>query len=286
MQYGVHLPNFGPFGDPQTLVNLAVDAERAGWDGFFLWDHLLFCELDKNAHADPWITLAAISVKTAKIYLGTIVTPLARRRPWKLARETVSLQNLSNGRLILGVGLGDPVEWEFRFFHDETDPKIRAEKLDEGLAILTGLWSGKPFSYTGKHYQLEEMTFLPPPIQPIPIWVGGYWPRKPPFRRATRYDGLCPGSLEGTLSPEDWRDIRVYSLQHRTRDTHFDLVGGGQTSVDHEQAQAIIAPYADAGLTWWLEDISPLRLGMGWDELWKPWDVEALRARILVGPPR
>ena len=286
MKYGVHLPNFGTFGDPQTLVDLAIEAEQAGWDGFFLWDHLLFCELDKNAHADPWMTLAAISVQTTTISIGTVITPLARRRPWKLARETVTLQNLSKGRLILGVGLGDPVEWEFRFFHEETDPKIRASKLDEGLDILTGLWTGEPFSYQGTHYQLEEMTFLPKPIQPIPIWVAGYWSRKKPFQRGARYDGICPGKVDGSLSPEDWQNIIAYVTQYRTKESHFDWVGGGQTPEDSTEAQAIITPYADVGMTWWLEDISPLRLGMGWEDLWKPWDIETLRARIIAGPPR
>jgi hypothetical protein len=285
MKYGLHLPNFGSFSDPRILINLAKEAENAGWDGFFLWDHLLFCELDKNPHADPWIVLSAIATQTTKINIGTIVTPLARRRPWKLARETVTLQNLSNGRLILGVGLGDPVEWEFGFFHDDTDPKIRAQKLDEGLDILIGLWTGEPFKFSGIHYQLEEMTFLPTPVQPIPIWVGGYWPRKPPFRRAARYNGISPGALEGTLSPKDWNEINVYIQQHRTNESHFDLVGGGQTPAEPAEAKAIIEPYAQVGITWWLEDISPLRLGMGWDELWKPWDVEALRQRILAGPP-
>jgi alkanesulfonate monooxygenase SsuD/methylene tetrahydromethanopterin reductase-like flavin-dependent oxidoreductase (luciferase family) len=205
MKYGVHLPNFGAFGDARVLAEMAVLAEQAGWDGFFIWDHLLFCEPDKNAHVDPWVGLTAVAMRTERIIFGPLVTAIPRRRPWKLARETVSLQNLSGGRLVLGVGLGDPVEWEYRFFHEETDAKIRAEKLDEGLAILQGLWSGETFGFTGKHYQLEPMTFLPKPVKPIPIWVGGYLPHKRPFRRAARFDGVVPGRLDGSFAPEDVR---------------------------------------------------------------------------------
>src|SRR5687767_2848760 len=121
MKYAVHLPNFGAYGDARVLADLAHVAEAAGWDGFFLWDHLLCCELDKNPHADPWIALTAAALNTANIKLGTLVTPIPRRRPWKLARETVTLHNLSGGRLILGVGIGDPVKWEYDFFHAESD---------------------------------------------------------------------------------------------------------------------------------------------------------------------
>ena len=289
MKYGVSLPNFGVFGDARLLANLACDAEQAGWDGFFLWDHILFCELDKNPNVDPWIALAAIAMQTEKILIGTLITPLARRRPWKVARETVSLQNLSDGRLILGVGLGAPVEWDFKFFGEETDPKICAQKLDEGLDILQGLWTGEPFRYTGKHYQLEEMTFLPIPCKPIPIWVGGGWPNKAPFRRAARYDGLFPQPADfnaRNLTPEDWRAILAYVRQHRTSSAPFDRLQYGITPANRAEYTKIIAPYAEVGVTWWIEDISPFQLGLGWMDFWKPWDVDKLRERILQGPPR
>ena len=286
MKYGVHLPNFGVFGDARVLADLARLAEQAGWDGFFLWDHLLFCELDKNAHVDPWVALTAIAAATERINIGTLITPLPRRRPWKLARETVSVQNYSGGRLILGVGLGDPVEWEYRFFHEETDPRIRAEKLDEGLAILTGLWTGEPFAFEGKHYQLEEMTFLPKPVSRIPIWVAGYWPKKRPFRRSARFDGIAPGSAEGMLSPDDVRQFMAYINQHRSREDAFDVVTFGKTDPESAEYTAKVAPYIEAGATWWVEDISPLRMGWGWEDLWKPWEIEPLKARIQAGPPK
>ena len=283
MKYGVHLPNFGSFGDVHVLIDLAKTAEDAGWDGFFLWDHLLFCELDKNPHVDPWITLAAIAVQTKRINIGTMVTAFARRRPQKLARETVTLQNLSNGRLILGAGLGDPVEWEFETFHEETDPKIRAKKLNEGLDIVTQLWSGETLTYEGEHYQITDATFLPKPIKPIPIWIAGYYPRKAPMNRASRFQGMFPGHVDGKLLPEHVKEIRTYIQDHRKDDSPFDIVAGGETKDSSDTAE--VAVYKDAGLTWWMEDISPLRLGFTWQDLWKTWDVEPLKARIESGPP-
>ncbi len=285
MKYGVHLPNFGAFGDARVLADLAVMAEEAGWDGFFLWDHLLFCELDKNAHVDPWIALTAAAMQTKTIQLGTLVTALPRRRPWKLARESVSLQNLSGGRLILGVGLGDPAQWEYEFFHENADVKTRAEKLDEGLMILKGLWTGETFGFEGNHYHLEAMTFLPKPIAPIPIWVGGYWPNKGPFKRAARYDGVAPGRLDGDWTPDSLRTMLDYLQQRRTLESPFEVVMGGQTSADGSDWAEKVQPLIAAGATWWNEDISPLSRGWGWDELWKPWDIDPLCKRIEAGPP-
>ena len=175
MKYGLYLPNFGAFGETRLLADLAHDAEQAGWDGFFIWDHI--ARPWTTQVVDTWVALTAIAQRTSRIRFGPLVTPLARRRPWKVARETVSLDRLSEGRLILGVGLGgsggQSVEWAN--FAEELDLRTRAEMLDEGLDILTGLWSGKPFSYNGQHYQVNDSLFLPTPIQSprIPIWVAG-----------------------------------------------------------------------------------------------------------------
>ncbi len=195
MHFGVSLPNFNAFGDPQVIAQIAREAEEAGWDAFFLWDHMIFDDLPRPI-VDPWVALTGAAMTTQRIRLGTLLTPLPRRRPWKLARETTTLDRLSGGRVTLGVGLGAPEKWEYGFFHEETDNKIRAEKLDEGLEILTGLWQGEPFQFQGRQFQLETMRFLPTPLQTprIPIWVGGTWPNKAPFRRAARYDGVCPMS--------------------------------------------------------------------------------------------
>jgi alkanesulfonate monooxygenase SsuD/methylene tetrahydromethanopterin reductase-like flavin-dependent oxidoreductase (luciferase family) len=288
MKFAVNLPNFGYFGDARAIAELAREAEQVGWDGFFLWDHILFDDL-WHPIVDPWVALTAVATHTTTIRIGTMITPIARRRPWQLTRQTVSLDRLSNGRLILGVGLGDPAQWEYGFFHEETDAQVRAQKLDEGLDILTGLWSGEYFSYVGEHYQLEEMRFLPTPVQTprIPIWVGGYWPRKRPFRRAARFDGLCPGKIEGQLTPDDWRDVLTYIHQHRQSDTPFAAVGGGVTPGDNPaKAMDIVASFAEAGVNWWVEDISPYGRGLRWDEKWGADTAVRLRERIQQGPPK
>lgn len=291
MKYGMHLPNFAGYADARLLADLARTAEDAGWDGFFLWDHLLFCELDRFPHVDTWVALTAIAMNTQRITFGPLVTPVPRRRPWKLARETVSVHNLSGGRLVLGVGLGDPVEWEYRFFHDDTDPKIRAQKLDEGLTILKGLWSGETFGFEGEHFHIEPMTFLPKPVTPIPVWVGGNWPNRPPFRRAARHDGVFPNIAngQGDMTPDRLREILDYIHQQRPSDADsasYDVLIGGITEPGTDDYAKKIAPYEQAGATWWIEDLSPLRFGIGWENLWREWDIPRLRARIEAGPPR
>src|SRR5215218_7024737 len=162
MRFGINIPPFADFSNPRVLAELAHEAEVAGWDGFFIWDAMFF---DPTFHpiADPWVSLAAVALGTQQIRIGTMVTPIARRRPWKLARETVSIDRLSNGRLTLGVGIGDPAQWEFGWFGEEQDARTRAEQVDEGLEILQGLWTGEPFGFQGQHYQLHELIFKPRP---------------------------------------------------------------------------------------------------------------------------
>lgn len=294
MHFGMSLPNFNAFSDPQVLAQMAHEAEEAGWEAFFLWDHIRFDDLGRPV-ADPWVALAGAAMNTRRIRLGTMLTPLARRRPWKLARETVTLDRLSGGRVTLGAGLGEPAQWEFGSFGEEADARIRAEKLDEGLEILTGLWSGEPFHFAGKHYQLNEMTFLPTPLQVresdraphIPIWIGGFWPNKRPFRRAARYDGIFALGKDALLSPDNWREILTYIRQQRTTDEPFDAVHVGVTpGSDPAKAEALIAAYQAAGVTWWLEDISPYAYGLAWDQPWSDTMVENLRNRIRQGPPQ
>ena len=172
MRFGLFIPIFGDYADARVLASLAREAETSGWEGFFLWDHVFTDWPDRLI--DPWVALTAIALNTEHIRLGTLVTPLPRRRPWKLARETVSVDHLSRGRLTLGVGLGVNIE-EFDYLGEPRDLKVRAAMLDEGLEILTGLWQGKAFHYTGKHYQIQEALFMPSPVQNprIPIWVAG-----------------------------------------------------------------------------------------------------------------
>jgi len=288
MRFGINVPAFADFSDPRVLAELANDAETAGWDGFFIWDAMFF---DPTFHpmADPWVALAAVALRTQKMRIGTMITPIARRRPWKLARETVSVDRLSNGRLTLGVGLGDPVQWEFGFFDEDIDPRTRAQKLDEGLEILTGLWSAQPFSYQGSQFKMKEVTFRPPPVQSprIPIWVGGWWPNKPPLRRAARWDGVCPVKWGGVLTPDDWRELLRYIHDFRKSNEPFDAVHSGATPGESpEQAAEMIRPYADAGITWWIEPVDPWRFGWSYEVAWAPEATVLMRERIRQGPPR
>ncbi|GHO70022.1 luciferase-like protein [Ktedonobacter sp. SOSP1-52] len=280
MQFAIDLPHFGPFSNPRLVAELAYEAEEAGWDGFFLWDHLNYDQagLPKPvAVADPWILLTAIALRTKYIKFGSMVTPLPRRRPWKLARETVTLDHLSGGRLILGVGLGTNYYGEYHDFGENTDVKVHGEMLDEGLAILLRLWSGEQFSYEGQHYQLSQVQFLPKPLQQprIPIWIAGNWPHKKPFRRAARFDGVFPQKSGRDLTPEDFRELLGYIHTHRTGTTPFDAVAFGLTSgIDKAQDAAHVASFAQAGATWWLESFDPLQT------------FEQIRQRIHQGPPR
>ncbi len=211
MKYGIYLPNYGDEISARSLAELAACADDAGWDGFFIWDHILLSKSQK--------------------------LPMV-------------------------------------------DPKERAARLDEGLDILTGLWRGKPFSYEGEHFQLKKMSFVPTPVQSthIPIWVGGFWPNKPPFRRAAKWDGVIPLKKEGIwLDPEDIREILEYVHKHRSEDSSFDVVvisnrdrkgKCGLKGVD------LAGALADAGATWWLESLYMSRN-----------DLHALRDKIAMGPP-
>ena len=278
MKFGLNVANFGEYFNPNIDATLALEAEKYGWDGFFLWDHILGFKDNSVPVNDPWIVLAAIAVKTRRIRFGALVTPIARRRPWKVARETISLDYLSNGRLIFGVGLGAPSFEDFEMFGEEKSAKVRAEKLDEGLEILTGLWSGKPFRYEGKHYNLHEMTFLPPPIQcpRIPVWIGGMWPNKNPFRRASEWDGVVPIKKDySRIIPEEVSQICSYIQRFRTSSNRFDIVISGQTPLgDDSNGVEIVSPYSQVGVTWWLEEISEWRGSF-----------KEMRERIRQGPP-
>jgi alkanesulfonate monooxygenase SsuD/methylene tetrahydromethanopterin reductase-like flavin-dependent oxidoreductase (luciferase family) len=277
LRRALFLPNFGPFGDPEVLVELATETERSGWDGFFLWDHIAW-EGDSNGPiVDPWVSLAAIAAATSKIRLGTMITPLARRRPWKLARETTTLDRLSGGRLNLGVGLGYPPDLEFGTFGEETDDRVRAEMLDEGLAVLDGLWSGEEFSFSGEHYAVDGARFQPTPVQSprVPVWCGGWWPNRRPFRRAARWDGVIPEKVGGaTLSPAEVEEIGAYVREHRPGGEPFDIVINGYSG--RVRSDQTLDDYEAAGVTWWLERIEPFRL----------FSVEEARELILAGPPQ
>lgn len=274
MQYGFVLPQ----GDAAVAADLAAEAEAAGWDGFFV------CEPVWGI--DAWVSLTAAAMRTSRIRLGTILSPLSRMRPWTFAGQSATLDRLSGGRVIVSVGLG-ATDTGFAEFGEETDRKIRAELLDEALTIVEGLWRGQPFSFTGKHYTVRETTFMlpPPPVQQprIPIWVVGAWPRPKSMQRALRYDGILPHAIDasgrgGQASPDQVREIAAHVREHRGA-APYDIIVEGQTPGDDPSAAAaILQPWIDAGATWWTETMWML-----------PQDaaaVDKLRARIRQGPPR
>jgi alkanesulfonate monooxygenase SsuD/methylene tetrahydromethanopterin reductase-like flavin-dependent oxidoreductase (luciferase family) len=252
MKYGVYISNFALQGNPNKFIELAVAAEDAEWDGFFMWDHN-YAGKDELI-ADSWSTLAATAARTDRIRIGTTVTPLPRRRPQMVAREVATLDILSNGRFILGVGLGGSSDNDYRKFGENTALKERAEKLDESLAILEGLWSGKPFSFSGKYYTIDEVTFNPRPIQRprVPIWCAGTWPIKAPFRRAARYDGVFPLSMSEDMSLEEYSDVANYVKKHRGFMKNYDIVIMGTTIGGPEKPSWIDESEA-LGCTWYVE---------------------------------
>ncbi len=285
MKFGIYLPNFGPYGEARVLANLAQDAENSGWDGFFIWDHIAEWTLPM---VDPWVALAAIAVTTHRIRIGTTVTPLPRRRPWKVAREAVSIDHLSEGRLTLGVGIGGgKAEWDN--LGEEPDPKKRGEMLDEALSVLVGLWSGEPFSFKGKYYHIQNAHFLPKPLQQprIPIWVGGNWPFKAPFRRAAKWDGVFPlfSVWENEQQLAQMNDMLGFLSKHRKNGQPIDIISMGVTP-DAVSKEGIdwVEQRAELGATWWLECLTPDRAGV--DDYGEEWPVEIMRERVLQGPPR
>jgi alkanesulfonate monooxygenase SsuD/methylene tetrahydromethanopterin reductase-like flavin-dependent oxidoreductase (luciferase family) len=292
MRYAITLPNMLVGDDPMIFAELGAEAEAAGWDGVFVWDcvHITqSAEPRERAMHDPWIALTAIAMRTERVRLGTLVTPLSRRRPWKVARETVTLDRLARGRLILPVGLGAVDDGAFSKVGEETDRRARAELLDESLDILAGLWSGQPFHYDGEHYHVQEMTFLPPPAQAprIPVWVVGAWPRMKSMRRVLRWDGLIPNKIaedgaQTEIMPDDIRAMAAFVAAERPPDvsaTPFDIIWEDETPGDDPvAAREVVRPWAEAGVTWWLEAI------------WRGPETRAglagMRERIRQGPPR
>lgn len=280
MQYGLALPNGGVCGDPHTLAEFAVLAEASGWDGVFLEDYIFYQGHFDIPSCDPWIAMAAMAVRTKHIRLGALVTPLARRRPWKLAREAVTLDHLTNGRLIVGIGLGNGNDPDFAQLGEETDARRRAGILDEALDVLIGLWSGEPFSYQGQHFQVQNVTCLPKPVQQprIPIWVGGGWPLKGPTERALRWDGSCLykhtyGGPWEDWTPDDIRSLKTLVEQQRGTGACFDIAPGGRERQDPDEDRALIRSLAEVGATWWVEGVALA-------------DPQVMREKIERGPLR
>ncbi|MEV6558083.1 LLM class flavin-dependent oxidoreductase [Nocardia sp. NPDC051756] len=258
LRYGVYLPPFGPFGDPRNLVDLAVRAEAAGWDGVFLWDHLLG---EAMPIADPWTTLGAITHATNRIQFGTTVTPLARRRPWVVARHAATLSNLSNGRFILGVGLGSDESGDFSRFGEPDDLRARSARLDEGLDIVRAMWSGQAYEHSGPHYRVRLEATTPHPHH-IPIWVASSTGNPKVIRRAARHDGIFPLPEDHTPTPGELTGL-VAAVDKAER---FDVVVAGNASPAWNEPTTVdLAELSAAGMTWWMESLihfDPLELSL------------------------
>jgi alkanesulfonate monooxygenase SsuD/methylene tetrahydromethanopterin reductase-like flavin-dependent oxidoreductase (luciferase family) len=284
MRCSINIPNFGDFADPRVVAETARLAEEAGWDGLFVWDHLVGYNRDlAGEFAATNILLAAAALATNRIKLGPQVTPVPRRRPRQLAREIATLDRLSGGRIILGVGLGAPIGNEYGRFGEPTDPKILAGLLDEGLHAMTLLWSGEPVTFHGRYVRVEDVIMRPSPVQRprVPIWVGGDWPHKAPARRAARWDGavLTTGPWEQAPTPSVVADMSTFIHAHRRArgltGEPFEIVIGGSSPRTAAAAYDVLAPLVDAGATWW-DERSPFgELG----------EFDKVRARIEQGPP-
>jgi alkanesulfonate monooxygenase SsuD/methylene tetrahydromethanopterin reductase-like flavin-dependent oxidoreductase (luciferase family) len=272
LRYGVYLPPFGPFGDPKVLVELAVRAEAAGWDGVFLWDHVVS---DALPIADPWTALAAIAHATENLLLGPTVTPLARRRPWMVARHASTVSRLSNGRLIVGTGLGSDESGDFSSFGEATDLATRSAMLAEGLEVMRAMWTGEATPHIGSHYQVR----LPPTeAEPhrIPVWMASSTNHAHVLTRAAGCDGIFPNPDDHELTPDEITDLR-HALDRvgLPAGRPFDIaVRGNASPAWQEDKNVDLEGLAQAGMTWWLESLihfDPLELSM---------------AVVAAGPPR
>ena len=274
MHYGIVISNMGAYSDPRETVRLARAAETAGWEGFFIWDHLGF--VWDVPSSDPWVVLPAVAARTERIRIGTDVSPLARHRPHLVANALATLDLLSGGRVIFGAGLGG-VPREFAAFGDPDDAKERAAMLDEGLTVLDGLMSGQEVTHHGDHYTVEGVTLAPLPLQRprVPVWIGGE--AKPALRRAARWDGWLAsatpldGTIEMSKSPEQIAEMVEEIHRHRTSGTPFDVALDGYSEPDDH---TLPRSYEEAGATWWLESIHDRR-----------GTVDEMLERLDAGPP-
>jgi len=280
MKFGLNVVHVWNVENPaEYILNLAVAADKAGWEGLFLWDHITWSFHGPAPVTDPWIMLGGIATRTRNLRLGTTVTPLPRRRPQVVARQLVTVDHLSNGRAVLGVGLGADAR-DYTAFGERFYNKLLAEKLDEALDIITGLWSGEAFSYQGEHYVIEEVTFQPKPIQEprIPIWVGGE--STGALKRASRYDGWviggpAPSANAKGLSLVQVSDATEKIKQYRNNGKPFDVVYGIEFPEEEHLLEELIQKADSVGVTWLLEGIYGLR-----------YTKEQALERVKKGPPR
>ncbi len=283
MKYGLYICAAAEAGDPRHMAELAAAAEDVGWDAIFLEDYIVYQGQRAIPTYDPWVTLAAMAVATRRVRLGTSVTPISRRRPWKLASEATTLDHLSQGRVVLGAGSGDLQDHGFERVGEPTSAATRAERLDEGLEIISRLWSGSPVSQEGTHFNVRDLQLCPRPVQQprIPIWIGGDWLHPTVRRRLVRWDGCCvykgPQSVEAPwqeLTVADAAEIRAAVVVARGHVDDFEVCfGGRERGDDWEQERAHLATLQAAGVSWWNEWV-------------KPGDRERVDASVKRGPLR
>ena len=278
LRAAIYCANYGRLADATALCDLAVRAEAAGWDGCFVYDQVVVLRERVASSVDAYTALAAIAARTESLTLGPMITPIPRRRPWELAHQVISLDRLSKGRVVLGVGLGEPPEYEAT--GDTADARALGDRLDEGLDVLTRLLAGEVVDHDGT-WRLDRLGLRPGPVQShVPIWVAGRYGARRPLRRAARYDGVFPINtewhLDRPLSPQQLREVRDEVWAHRHEGaSQLELVQAGVTPGDPAEAARTVAPYAAVGATWWLEILEPVRGSL-----------EELGARVDAGPPR
>ena len=285
MRFSINIPNFGDFADARTVAQVAAAAEAAGWDALFVWDHVVHDKRLRRGQpfGDPWMLLTAAALATSRLRLGPLVTPVARRRPEQLARQVATLDALSGGRTIFGAGLGGPIEDEFASFGDTTDAVVLAERLDEGLDLLSRYWSGETVDHDGPHYRVRKTALLPATVQRPrpPVWIAGYWPNRRPMARAAKWDGAVPlfkSARHGEApSPDEVRELAGYIAQQRGNRAHepFEIVVGGVSEPSGTADR--IRRLQDAGATWWDER----QLQANPDH----YRAEPVLRRIEAGPP-
>jgi alkanesulfonate monooxygenase SsuD/methylene tetrahydromethanopterin reductase-like flavin-dependent oxidoreductase (luciferase family) len=261
VRYSINIPNFGDFADARTVATVAAAAEAAGWDALFVWDHVVHDKQRRKGQpfGDPWMLMTAAALATSRLRIGPLVTPVARRRPEQLARQVATLDALSGGRVIFGAGLGGPIDDEFASFGDTTDPVVLAERLDEGLELLTRYWTGETVDHDGSHFRVRSTELLPATVQRPrpPVWIAGYWPNRRPMRRAAEWDGAVPlfaSARHGQApSSDELRELVDYiAMQRGDRAAEpYDVVVGGVS--ENSTAADLIGPLRDAGATWWDE---------------------------------
>jgi alkanesulfonate monooxygenase SsuD/methylene tetrahydromethanopterin reductase-like flavin-dependent oxidoreductase (luciferase family) len=269
VRHGLYVAPFGELADVAALAAIAAEAEASGWDGFFVWDHVM--THDGLAVADPWIALTAVAIATERVLLGAMVTPLARRRPWDVARQVAVIDRLSDGRMVFGAGLGGDGRRELSAFGEERDPRARAALLDEALQLMVELWSGEPVTHAGPAFRLDQAIVQPTPVRRPPVWIACVWPHRRPLRRAARYDGVFPVSHVAPLTGDELTELMGVVGEYREPAAGpFDLV-----VVNHERPDAArLADLRSAGATWWLQ---------GFGE--KP-SLADVRTAAAAGPPQ